>query len=88
MAREPRNLKVTPEQYFTAALDHMKNRIATPRTGAQLDERIGDEDLVRRISPGRARANDQHHQESKQQQPKEMCGGPPHQFAGATNGSL
>ncbi len=33
--------------HFTAALHHMKDRIAAPRTGVQLDERIGDQDLVR-----------------------------------------
>ena len=32
---------------LAAALDHVEHGIAAARTGVQLDERIGDQDLVR-----------------------------------------
>jgi hypothetical protein len=41
---------------FAPALDHVEDRVAATGTRVQLDERISNEDLVRRIGPGKARA--------------------------------
>jgi hypothetical protein len=68
---------------LAAALDHVEHGIAAARPRMQLDVRIGDQDLVRRVLG----CGDLSGGEQRQQQP-EKDEWPPHQFAGATNGSL